>query len=147
MQEWLKTPQFHLPSENRCAKKLEKEDEDLQRAMNDSLLNSSLNFIPEEPKNLFLMSESSKRRFDQVSDSDQDEKCSKTRKSEEEEDLKRAIELSKIEFESSASAPDFASSNTSLITNNNTIFYHDAKDPFGVADDPKFNYQVKFKIE
>ena len=120
--------------------RLKKENEDLQKAMNDSLLNSSLNFIPEEPEDLLLMSESTKRSIDQVSDSDLEEKCHKTRKSDEEEDLERALELSKIEFERS----DFASSNTSLFTNNNTIFYGDTKDPLGVEDDPKFNYQVKF---
>ena len=43
------------------------------------------------------------------------------------------------------SAPDFASSNPSLITNNNTIFYGDAKDPLDIEDGSKFNYQVWLK--
>ena len=76
-----------------------------------------------------------------MSDYGQDEKCRKSRKcDDEEEDLRRAIELSKIEFE--CSAPDFASSNPSLITNNNTIFHGDAKDPLNIEDGSKFNYQV-----
>ena len=54
--------------------------------------------------------------------------------------MMRAIELLKLEFESSSL--EFVSNKSPMTINNNTIYSNDANNPQGIRDDPKFNYRV-----
>ena len=83
---------------------------------------------------------STKRTPGQMSDPDQEENSRKTGRFEEAENIRRAIELSKLEFKSSSL--EFVSNNSPLTINNNTIYSNDANNSQGIRDDPKFNYRV-----
>ena len=105
---------------------LDQESKDLQRALKESL---------EEFEDSHPTPVSTKRTHDQIVGPDQEENSRKTGRFEEEENMMRAIELSKLEFKSTSL--EFVSNKSSLTINNNTIY-----SPQGIRDDPKFNYRV-----
>ena len=76
-----------------------------------------------------------------MSDPDQEENSRKTGRFEEEENIRRAIEMSKLEFESPSL--EFVSQKSPLTINNNILNSNATNNPYGIGDDPKFNYRVK----
>ena len=100
-------------------------------------MNSSTNLNMEEFEDSHPTPVSTKRTHDQIVGPDQEENSRKTGRFEEEENVRRAIEMSKLEFESSSF--EFVSNKSSL-TINNTIYSNDENNPHGIGDDP--NYRV-----
>ena len=123
---------------DRTTSLLDQESQDLQRALKESLMNSSPTLNLKELEDSYLTPVSTKRTHDQIVGPDQEENSRKTGRFEEEENVRRAIELSKLEFESSSS--EFVSNKSSLTINNNIIYTNDANNPHGIGDDP--NYRV-----
>ena len=84
---------------------------------------------------------STKRTHDQIVGPDQEENSRKTGRFEEEENIRRAIEMSKLEFESPSLK--FVSQKSPLTINNNILDSNATNNPYRIGDDPKFNYRVK----
>merc|ERR1719188_1850569 len=124
----------------RTSSLLDQESRDLQRALKESLMNSSLNLNMKKLEDSDLTPVSTKRTHDQIVGPDPEENSRKTGRFEEEENIRRAIELSKLEFESPSL--EFVSQKSPLTINNNILNSNATNNPHGLGDDPKFNYRV-----
>ena len=103
-------------------------------------MNSSTNLNMEEFEDSHPTPVSTKRTHDQIVGPDPEENSRKTGRFEEEENIRRAIEMSKLEFESPSLK--FVSQKSPLTINNNILDSNATNNPHGLGDDPKFNYRV-----